>query len=78
MSLHQKALEMRNAIDAIELAMSSMGGFEDLARLWEGAADDVQVCAYMTAGQVRQFYAVYGELNRIINSPEFIPANLSE
>ena len=78
MPLPEKALEMRNAIDRIELALSSMNGFDNIARLWDDARDDLIVEVEMSVGTVRQFRTAYDELNRIINSPEFTPANLSE
>jgi len=74
--LRKKALEMRNAIDSVELALSGIGGFEDVARLWDGAHDDLAVKVEMRVGLIRQFRSAYDELNRIINSPEYEPTNL--
>lgn len=76
MNTCEKALEMRSAINAAELAMSGMNGFEDLARFWEGVSDIVMITVHMTVGQVRQFHRAYAELNRIINSPEYAPSSL--
>jgi hypothetical protein len=76
MSLREKALEMRNVIDEIELALSSMNGFEDLAPRWDGARNDLIVKVDITVGQVRRIRDAYVKLNDIINSPEYTPANL--
>jgi hypothetical protein len=78
MSLQQKALEMRNAIDDMEIALSALGGLADVARLWCDAQDDLRIKVKMTVGNVRQIRNAYDELNRIINLPEYIPAKLSE
>ena len=79
MPLEAKALEMRSAIDGIELALN---GFEEslgsIADRWDGARDDVKIVIPMTVGTVRQLLSAYDELNRIINSPEYAPARLSE
>ena len=76
MPLREKALEMRNAIDRIELALNGIDRFESLGELWEGASADLPIKVSMTVGTMRELRNSYDELNRIIHSPEFTPANL--
>jgi hypothetical protein len=78
MSLAAKALEMRNAIDGVELALSGIGNFEAFAGLWENSREDIRISWLITVGNIRQLRHAYDELNRIVNSPEFTPANLAE
>jgi hypothetical protein len=78
MPLREKALEMRNAIDGIELALHGNNKITDTARLFDDAEDDLVVKVAMTAGNLRQICTALDECNRIIHSPEFIPANLAE
>lgn len=75
MDLHTKALEMRNAIDAIELALSACD-FPERAVSWEDARDDLTLFVRMKASTLRQIANAYDELNRIINSPEYAPSKL--
>jgi len=78
MPLYEKAIEMRNAIDGVELAFSGMEDFAKAADLWDGSRDDLEIKVQMRVGDLRQLRRAYDELNRIINSPEYLPANLSE
>lgn len=77
MALLEKTLEMRNAIDSIELALSGIEDFAKAADLWDDSRDDLEIKVQMTVGNLRQLRNAYDELNRIINSPEYTPANLS-
>ena len=74
MTLREKAMEMRNAIDHIELALNGIDRFGSLDELWEGASADLLIKVSMTVGTMRQLRNAYDELNRIINSPEYTPA----
>lgn len=65
MSQHQ---EMRDAIDAVELALNGLE-IDSVTRLLEGAADSVMV--KVPLGALRQLARCYPELNRIINDPSF-------
>lgn len=76
-SLLKKALEMRAAIDEIELALSSVNGFSDQIALWEGAAADLFVKVEIPVGIIRQMGAAYANLNHIINSEEYAPKALT-
>ena len=78
MPLYEKAIEMRNAIDGVELAFSCMEDFAKAADLWDDSRDDLEIKVQMRVGDLRQLRRAYDELNRIINSPEYLPANLSE
>lgn len=72
MTLEQKAADMRNALDSIELALM---GFEDnlleIAELFETTSDDVIVWPKIKVGNLRQLATALAECNRIINSPEY-------
>ena len=60
--------QMRDAIDAVELAMNGLE-IDSIVRLFEGAADSVMV--KLPLGALRQLGGCYPELNRIINDPAF-------
>ena len=76
MSLEQKAKEMRDALDRIELALCCIEGLDRARRLWDDADDDVVVKLEMSAATLRQLGNAFDECNRIMNSPEFTPALL--
>lgn len=76
MPLAEKALEMRNAIDHIELALHGIDRLEEVRRLWDDADDDLKIKVEMDAATLRQICNALDECNRITNSPEYIPANL--
>lgn len=78
MTLREKALEMRSTIDGIELALHGIDRWEELNTLWEGARADLTVKVEVEVGVFRQIYNALAECNRIINSPEYTPANLLE
>ena len=78
MSLAEKAIEMRNAIDHIELALNGIDRFESLNELWEGASADLPIKVSMTVGTMRQLRGSYDELNRIVHSPEYDPEKLKD
>lgn len=73
-ALLERALEMRNAIDQIELALNGWPEVMDLPEMWGeprhhrelGLRDIKGNC-----GQVYQIYDAFQELNRIINSDDF-------
>lgn len=70
-SSRQKALNMRNAIDSIELALNGIDRFHEVEELWEGASADLPIKVAMTVGTMRQIRRAYDDLNHIINSPEY-------
>lgn len=78
MPLKQKALEMRDAIDGIDLALHGIDNWDRLMELWDGARDGLKVQVAIEITVLRQIYAAMGECNRIINSPEYEPAHLAE
>jgi hypothetical protein len=77
MTLERKALEMRNALDGIELALMGVENLSALPALFETTGENVQIVLRMTVGQMRQICAALGECNRIVNSPDFIPSALA-
>lgn len=77
MSLREKAIEMRDAIDGIELALhGDKFDIQRMVELFEGARDDLQIKIDMTVADLRHIGRALDECNRIINSPEYTPANL--
>ena len=76
MTLEQKAKEMRDALDGIELALCGIDGLDRARRLWDDADVDVTIKLEMSAATLRQLGRAFDECNRIMNSPEFIPALL--
>ena len=76
MPLREKAIEMRSAIDGIELAMNGFEPLDQIEARWDQCHDDLEIKVPMRLGAVRQLRLAYDELNRIINSPEYEPANL--
>lgn len=76
--LTEKAKEMRSAIDHIELALNGIDRFESLGELWENAKPDLPIKVAMTVATMRQIRNAFDELNRIINSPAYEPANLAK
>lgn len=72
-----RAMEMRNAIDALESALMGYGDLVDLPRTFIGARDDLKLAPPVTAGQMRRVCDALAECTRIINSEEFTPAALS-
>jgi hypothetical protein len=60
--------QMRDAIDAAEMAMNGMA-LESRVKLMEEADDSVMV--KVPLGALRLLYRSYPELNRIINDPAF-------
>lgn len=71
--LLRKALEMRDAINDVELAMAGLE-IDSLARLWEGAHDSAMV--KVPLGALRQLARAYPAVNRIMNEDEFNPSSL--
>jgi hypothetical protein len=68
MKARSKYQQMRDAIDAVELALNGLE-IDSVARRWEGAHDSVMV--KLPLGALRQLARCYPELNRIINDPAF-------
>jgi hypothetical protein len=66
-----KAMEMRHAIDQIELAVMGLGDFIELPRIFDGVPDDLSVMPKLKLGEVRRVCRALTECTRIINSPEF-------
>lgn len=77
MTLEEKAREMRNALDGIEMALM---GFEDdlleIGELFAATGGHVIVRPKIKVENLRQLTTALAECNRIVNSPEFIPASL--
>lgn len=71
MTLEQKAQDMRNAIDAIELALMGLGNLVDLPRQFENARPDLRLSVPCTVRDVIQVCKALEECTRIINSPEY-------
>jgi hypothetical protein len=74
MTLEEKARDMRNAIDAMEIAMMGFGELVDLPRTWGEPRhrSDLGVTLKVNCGQVYQVTDALAELTRIINSPEYV------
>ena len=78
MTLKEKAMRMRNAINDIELALNAEGMDALVAwpDLWKGDARPdlaLSLRVNISAGTAYQLAAAYRELNTIINSDEFSP-----
>lgn len=73
MTLEEKATDMRNAINAMELAMMGWIELVDLPETWGEPRhrSELRVCIPGTAGQVYQVCDALAELTRIINSDEY-------
>lgn len=72
MTLEQKAQDMRNAIDAIELAlMGFQNNLLEISKLFATTGDDVVVCPKIKVKNLHQLATALAECNRIINSPEY-------
>lgn len=78
MTLEQKAREMRNALDGIELALM---GFEDnlleLYELFATTGDHVIVRPKIKVESLRQLATALTECNRIVNTADFIPSSFA-
>ncbi len=74
MTLEEKARDMRNAIDRMELAMMGFGVLIDLPRQWGEPRhrDGIGVELKVTCGQVYEVCDALEELTRIINSDEYL------
>lgn len=76
MTLKSKAMQMRNAIDAIDLALHGDNDLQRMRELFEDARDECVIQVSMTAADLRQLGVAMDECNRIANSNEFIRDNL--
>jgi len=65
-----KFKQMRNAIDAAELALG-MADASRLAKLFEDSSDDIKVNIRIELRTLRLMASAYREMNRIINDPAF-------
>lgn len=73
MTLKQKALEMRTALDGIELALMGVGDWTALRTLWRDARNDLNIKVEMPVASLRQLCDALDECNRIVNEPEYSP-----
>jgi len=64
-SQHQ---QMRDAIDAVELALNNLE-INSVVRMWENA--DASIMVKIPLGALRRLADCYPDLNRIINDPAF-------
>ena len=76
MSLREKAMEMRNAIDGIDLALHGNIDLPKQRALFSDARDDLKIKVTITVADLRQLGRAMDECNRIANSPEYTPAQL--
>lgn len=76
MTLKSKAIQMRNAIDAIDLALHGDNDLQRMRELFVAARDECVIHISITAADLRQLGVAMDECNRIANSNEFIPSNL--
>ena len=76
MSLREKAMEMRDAIDGIDLALHGSNDLPKQRALFSDARDDLKIRVTITAANLRQLGRAMDECNRIANSPECTPAQL--
>ena len=74
LTLKQKAKDMRNAIDRMELALMGFGDLVELPRRWgePRMGNHVRPLLELNAGQVYEVCDALEELTRIINSNEYI------
>jgi hypothetical protein len=75
--LEEKAREMRDAIDAIDLALHGIENREELETLWQDARDDLRIKIEMDVATFRQICAALEECNRIANDENYAPAALT-
>lgn len=80
MSLKRKATEMRNAIAMIEGSLFGAARIDwgRLSDIFESSHDGVVLNLKVTVGEFKQLYSALQECNRIVNSEEYFPANLSD
>jgi len=76
MKLSYAIREMRNAIDGIDLALHGIDHLDELRTLWQDGRDDLTIKVEMDLGTFRQICDALDECNRVINSPEYAPAEL--
>jgi hypothetical protein len=72
--LLKKALVMRDAIDAMDLALHDDPLWDKTFDRWDGARDDIKIYISMSLEDLRQIHAARAECNRIANAPEFTPS----
>lgn len=74
MTLKEKARDMRNAIDAMDLALHGWPELIDLPEKWGEPRHrpDLGVKVPGTTAQVYQICDALAEINRIINSDEYL------
>ena len=76
-TLLSRALEMRNAIDALEGAMMGCGVFIDLPRIYDSSQDALILAPKIKLGEVRRVCNALSELTRIINLEDYSPCALT-
>ena len=76
MTLSEKALQMRDAIDMIEGALMGYGELVDLPDTFDGTADSLRIRPLVTVGEMRRVCIALAECTRIINDAEFDPEKL--
>jgi len=73
--LLRKAMQMRDAINDVELALAGLE-IDTIARRWEDAHDSVMI--KVPLGAIRQLANSYPALNYIMNTAEFNPSALTD
>ncbi len=71
LTLEQKAKDMRNAIDGIELALMGFGNLVDLPPLFENQRLDLRLSVACTVQDMLQVCKALEECTRIINSDDY-------
>lgn len=72
MTLKQKAKDMRNAINDIELALRVNDDLEAILERFDEIPGHVVVRPKITLNELRQICSALSECCRIINSPEYV------
>lgn len=69
--LLSRAIQMRNALDGIELALMGYGDLVEMPRVFEGTSGDVRIHPVVTVEQMRRVCEALSECTRIVNSDEY-------
>jgi hypothetical protein len=80
LTLAEKAVRMRHAIDAMELALHGAPSLVELPEKWGDPRhrDTLGVTPKMTAGEVYRICDALAELTRIMNDAGYEISNLTE
>lgn len=74
LSLRQKALDMRQALDLLEGSLMRFGDLVDYPDKWgEPLRRSVSITIRVNAGQIYDVCAALAEATRIVNSEEYNP-----